>query len=270
LLISRAKGPSHHSTLSVELPEIDQRWHIKLRPFINYDQLRNEANRTLWAQGHLPVPERVYAKRLPGVSLLITQTLDGSASYKHIGSLEPKTIIDGVFSAIKALSKVDVVDFPFEPPHWATEQGVGENLKLLTTSRTKRRNLHPDFAELTQGELEDIIDTGPGDVAPTISHGDLCMPNVLLGPEGTMTGIVDLGSLHSGNSQLDLAIMSWSVQANMGNEWASYLLGLCGCSASDGPIVFNRLVYDLGLEHSNPWGWMEDRRMSEQRERLSE
>jgi aminoglycoside phosphotransferase len=183
--------------------------------------------------------------------------------------MEPETIISGVSSAIKAMRDVDISSFPFAPPRWATEQGMNENIKHLVTSKTKHSKLHPDFANRTLQELRDIADCPPRKDTKVLSHGDLCMPNVLLDDKGTMLGFVDLGGLHIGNSQLDLAIMSWTVQANMGNLWANHLLAMHEASGDSQDIVYNRLAYDLGLERPDPWTWAQTPQLAEQRARLS-
>lgn len=201
--------------------------------------------------------------------MLVTKTLEGTPSYKYIDVLEPRVIIAGISTAIHTMSQADTSDFLFAPPRWATEQATQANVRQLATSKTKHKELHPDFAGRTLPELKDIIDAGPGYNEKVLSHGDLCMPNVLLDDKGRMTGIVDLGGLHVGNSQLDLAIMSWTVKANMGEKWSNHLLDLHGATADDQGILYNRLAYDLGLERHDPWAWTQTSQLAEQRTRLS-
>ena len=256
-------------TLSVDVPELSQGWHVKLRPASDSAKLTDEAERTRWAQGCLPSPEWSYACRLPGVAMLITKTLEGTSSYKYIDVLEPRIIIAGISTALHIMRQTDTSDFPFAPPRWATEQAAETNVKRLAASRDKHRELHPDFAGRTSHELRDIIDAGPCSDEKVLSHGDLCMPNVLLDDEGSMTGIVDLGSLHIGNGQLDLAIMSWTVEANMGDKWANHLLDLHSATVGDQGILYNRLAYDLGLERPDPWAWTQTPQLAEQRARLT-
>lgn len=267
--IERAKGHGLYATLSVEAPALLQNWHVKLRPSSDSTKLTDEAERTRWARGRLPVPERAYAGSLPGVVMLITKTLEGTPSHKYINTLEPRTIIAGISSAIRAMQRIDTADFPFDPPHWSTHQAAEASIDKLATNPTKHRELHPDFAGRTLSELKDIIDAGPGDTEKALSHGDLCMPNVLLDDKGSMTGIVDLGGLHVGNSHLDPAIMSLTVQANMGDKWAGELLDLHGATANDQGILYSRLTYDLGLERPDPWAWTQTPQLAAQRERLS-
>lgn len=267
--IKRAKGHGRYATIAVDMPELSRGWHIKLRPGEYQARQTDEASRTRWAHEHLPAPNHARAIRLPGFSMLITRTLEGRPSHKYIEVLPPTAILSGLASAIKLMRSTEATDFPFTPPHWTTEQGIEENFKRLSTSKTKHRELHPDFAGRTRQELHDIVSSGPASSEKTLTHGDLCMPNVLLDGRAALTGIVDLGGLHVGDPDFDLAIMSWTVQANMGDKWANHLLDMHGTTANDQGILYNRLAYDLGLERPDPWAWTQTAQLSEQRERLA-
>ena len=202
--------------------------------------------------------------------MLVTKTIEGTPSYKYIDLLEPTAILNGLRSAIDAIRNARTANFPYLPPRWTTEQGMAENMQRLASSKTKHRELHPDFAKLSLNELKDIVSRGPDEKIKTLCHGDLCMPNILLNDSGAWTGVVDLGGLHIGDDKLDLAVMSWTVQANMGDKRCDQLLNTYGITAKDQGILYNRLAYDLGLERPNPWGWTQTPQLAEQRERLSE
>lgn len=266
--IKRAKGHGRYATLAIGMSD-HSGWHAKLRPGEDGPRQADEAARTRWACDRLPSPRQAWAVRLPGISMMITKTLEGAPSHKYIDVLEPTAILSGVAAAIEVMRETDISGFPFAAPRWTTEQGIADNLKRLETSKTKHRELHPDFAGRTYRELKDIVDGGPGSDKKVLTHGDLCMPNVLLSGRAALAGIVDLGGLHIGDDKLDLAIMSWTVQANMGDKWANHLLETRGTTAEDEGILYNRLAYDLGLERPEPWAWTQTPQLAEQRERLA-
>jgi aminoglycoside phosphotransferase len=254
----------------VELPGTDSGWHVKLRPSGEHQSLSEEAERIIWAQKRIPTIEKARAIRLPGISALVTKTIEGLPSHKYIDTLQPERIIAGVDSAIALMQRADTDAFPFPAPAWTTEQGIAGNIRRLTDEKAKHRGLHPDFAARTKQELIDILEAGPGADEKVLTHGDLCMPNVLLGNTGDVTGIVDLGGLHIGNRKQDLAIMSWTVEANMGSRWSDQLLAANSTSFDNPGILYQRLIYDLGLKRPDPWAWTQSPQLIEQRERLSE
>ncbi len=267
--VNRVKGRGRNSTYSVEFAGDGQRWHAKARPFSSRQQQIDELVRMKWAQSRLPVPESAYIRTLPGVSLLISKSLEGTPSYQQIDVLKPQDIIKGISSAIRAIQGVDIGQFPFPSPSWMNDQEVALNINNLARSKTKHEELHPDFAQRTLAELKEIIDAKPDVGDRVLAHGDLCMPNVLLNSKGRLSGIVDLGALHVGDSKLDLAIASWIVEANMGKKWATQLLDLYKVQESDSGILYNRLAYDLGLQQRSPWEWTKTSKLAQQRERLS-
>lgn len=260
-----------YATISVEMPELNQGWHVKLRPGELGERQTDEAARTRWAHDHLAVaaPDHARALRLPGISMLITKTLEGRPSYKYIEVLPPAAIIAGVSRAVDVMRQTDPTVFPFQPPHWATERGVQENLERLRTSADKHRELHPVFSSQSYQELKAIVDAGPRDEEIALAHGDLCMPNVLLDESANVAGIVDLGGIHVGDSKLDLAIMSLTVAANMGEKWERQLLAMHDTTPDDPGIQYNRLAYDLGLERPDPWAWIQTPALTAQRDRLA-
>lgn len=222
MAIQRVKGHGKYATYELSAPSLRPGKHIKLRPASYAEGLTDESQRTNWANHHdLPAPIS-RAMRLPGIALLLSNTLEGKPSHKYIDTMQPDAIIAGLSAALKIIRDVDASDFPFNVPLWATQQGAESNARTLTSS--KHRVLHPDFSQLSTRELRDIVDAGPGVHEMTLNHGDFCMPNVLLDPNCNTSGIVDLGGLHIGSSKLDLAIMSWTIQANMGDRWANSFL----------------------------------------------
>ena len=268
--VERTKGHGRYATYSVHSPKLLKNWHVKLRPTQLDSQLENELRHMKWAQQRLMSPEKAYKLMMPGISLLISKTMEGIPSYKCIDVLEPDRIIASLSNAINTIRTVDAESFHFRQPYWTTEEGLETNIKSLANSKNKHQNLHPDFAGLTFQELKNIVDLGPSNQNVALSHGDLCMPNVLLNEDGDISGIVDLGDLHVGDPDLDLAVMSWTVQANMGDKWSNRLLNMHGTNADEHSIVYNRLAYDLHLEHPTNWAWVSDPKLVEQRARLSD
>ena len=267
--IRHVKGNGLYATHTVELPEFSQGWHIKARPSNESASLREEVLRTRWARQELPVSEHAVYLRLPGVGLLITKTIEGIPSFKFVDILSPQTIINSIFKAVEVLRGAQIEDFPYQAPHWTQEQAILQGLQKVAHSRERHKALHPDFAQRSVGELRDIAERGPGKYERKLSHGDLCMPNVLLDANGSFAGFVDLGALHVGDARLDIAILSWSAEAIMSSKWSTNLLSRHGMEADDQGVLYNRLIYDLSLDRPDPWAWTQSQKLIEQRARLS-
>ena len=268
-MISRAKGHGKYATYELGPHASGKSWYVKLRPASHLGQLNEEANRSNRARNSLPTPEKSLVARVPGLSLLISKSLDGEPSHKHIDKLEPSDIIAGLSCALKLLRGAETKNFPFSKPIWLTEAGIERNVRHLSSNPSKHRQLHPDFASLSLSEIKSITNQAPSSKSDNLVHGDFCMPNILLKSCGGVSGIVDLGGLHIGDPNTDLAILSWTVRANMGEKWSSELLKLHNSSEDDSSIKHFRLAYDLGLRRENPWEWTKTNKLTDQIERLS-
>ena len=263
--VKRAKGVGLRSTTFEIGLRASRGWHAKIHPSSDAEILKMEAEKIKLASDVLPVANKAFFKTLPGVSLLLTKTLDGSPSFDLVGTLSSDRLIAGITEATNQLRSVSTENVQFNAPEWTRPDGIARNLGNLAVSKQKHRQLHPDFSRLTLTELRDIVDQGPGDQAKVLTHGDWCMPNVLLGQEGQVTGIVDLGELHVGDEMLDPAIMSWTIRANMGDQWEGCYLSALNLDSQDPGVNYHRLIYDLGLEHDNPWSWLNDPELAERR-----
>jgi kanamycin kinase len=50
----------------------------------------------------------------------------------------------------------------------------------------------------------------------TLVHGDACLPNIMFGDDGALSGYVDLGDMGVGDAEVDLSAAVWSLQYNLG------------------------------------------------------
>ncbi len=267
--IQHIKGTGLRSTHEIT-PPTGSSWHIKIRPSDDAEKMQLEADKISWAKDKLPVPQKAAAQSIPGVSLLLTRTIEGTPGFEMIKTILPNRLVAQLLRAADVLRATDVSNFPFDPPEWTEPKGVEKNLGKLVMSRDKHRELHPDFSRLTLNEIKGILDAGPVGETNVLSHGDWCMPNILVGPDGRMTGIVDLGGLHIGNENLDPAIMSLTLRANMGDPWEKQYLEAYSLGIDDQAVTYQRLIYDLGLEHEDPWSWIDAPELIEQRARLED
>lgn len=270
MVINRVKGHGKRATYILK-PPIGNSWHIKLRPISEREVLIEEASRLRWVRGKLPATEGVLCLPAVSVGLLITKTIPGSPGHELIGALDPKTLINALYDATKAIQATNTNDLKFDPPKWATDkQNSVDRINKLHRLRKEGKELHPDFDSLNKKELLRIIQDGPRHSGNRVlTHGDLCMPNLLLSPKGKLTGVIDLGAMHLNDPMLDVALLSWCIRANMGEKWSDYYLSKFGTANSNPAIQYYRLAYDLSLNFPKAWRWVQKPKLKKQRERLS-
>ena len=78
-----------------------------------------------------------------------------------------------------------------------------------------------------------------------VCHGDACLPNTLIAPDGAFVGHVDLGDLGVADRWADLAVATWSTEWNYGPGWDNLYLESYGIEADPDRIQFYRDLWDL-------------------------
>jgi kanamycin kinase len=258
-MLARVKGHGRRATYVVCGFRGGSGWHVKLRPGSEREILTNEAQRINWIrkQTKIPVSQSIGSIGTPYVGMLFTRTVDGEPAHHLINKLAPKKLVLALSDGMKQVQQESLPDFPFAPPEWVTNKAVSfRRIHDLDELRQKGKKLHPSFDMLSKADLIKIIDQGP-DVCEqqAFVHGDLCMPNMLMSPIGKFTGLIDLGALHVGNPILDMALLAWCINDNLGPKWADYFLKLHDLNDKDSQVQFYRLAYDLSLNFPDPWGW---------------
>lgn len=259
MIFSRVKGHGRRATYAIRIYADNGGWHVKLRPGYEKSVLVNEAQRINWVrkQTSLPVSQSAGSISMSYIGMLFTKTVNGEPAHRLVKKLKPKELVLALSNGMKQVQQESPRNFPFTPPEWATNKTVSlRRIHNLDKLRQKGKKLHPGFDELSKEELAKIINQGP-DVYEqrAFVHGDLCMPNILMSPDGKFTGLIDLGALHVGNPILDIALLAWCINDNLGPKWANYFLKLHNLDNKDPQIQFYRLAYDLSLNFPDPWGW---------------
>jgi aminoglycoside phosphotransferase len=77
---------------------------------------------------------------------------------------------------------------------------------------------------------------------PVFTHGDYCLPNVIVAGGG-ISGFIDLGRAGIGDRYRDLALAARSLAFNFGEQWVPLLFDAYGIARPDpGRLAFHRLL----------------------------
>jgi aminoglycoside phosphotransferase len=206
--------------------------------------LRAEAVRLRWArrQGGLPVPEVLAACAAGQAEWLLTEALPGRSAVAQELRADPGTLVPILAEGLRRFHQTRPEECPFPSGIDVTLAQAGRRVRagLIDTA-----DLHPEHAHLSPAAaLAELELMRPDREDLVVSHGDYCLPNVLISG-GAATGFVDLGQLGVADRWLDLAIGSWSVTWNLGPGWEDLFLASYGVERNDRLIAFYRLAYDL-------------------------
>ena len=216
LLFPFAEGTFHRNTIGHSGAEV---WRLekggiplailKSQPIGRSISLQREADRLLLLQGHWPVPTllgfEVQAERehllmsfVSGEPAFQFQPQDGRSLGTWLGTILRKLHAQAA------------------PPH---AQLSNEMEVLIPQTLEGLKQVDSSLAAEAQALLPRKWDL-------VMSHGDFCLPNVLLNAEG-LSGLIDLGGVGFCDRYWDVSMCAWSLEYNqLGNEipalWQAY------------------------------------------------
>jgi aminoglycoside phosphotransferase len=151
----------------------------------------------------------------------VTVALDGIPSHdlRWRNAAVLPAVVEALGGGLRRLHEADVTSCPFR-------LGV-DDLVASAERRVARGGVDPatmgspSYQRKTAEELLDhLCATRPDEPAAdlVVAHGDAVMPNLLLGPDVTVVGLVDLGRLAVSDRHRDLALIVRSLNLNMSPE----------------------------------------------------
>ena len=91
--------------------------------------------------------------------------------------------------------------------------------------------------------MNELLRTRPAHEDIVVTHGDPCLPNLLIDGE-YLSGFIDVGCLGLADRHADLALACWSLKHNIGPEMAEHFLEVYG----RGLVDASKLEYYLLLD----------------------
>lgn len=195
--------------------------------------LGDEAARLRWmAARGVPVPAvRHYALSEGWEYLLLDEVpgTDASAVASGLataGARRAAPLVRALADALRRLHATPAADCPFRHPASA---------RVAEARERTRRGLvdESDFDEARRGRraedlVADLETLRPEGEVPVLTHGDYCLPNVILDigtggapgvAEVAVSGLIDCGRAGLADPYQDLALAARSITANLGPQW---------------------------------------------------
>ena len=179
-------------------------------------RLLTEARRLKWLNGRLPVPELCYYGEADGVEYLLMTAVNGRTAIDPHHKSNLKQLVDLLAEGLRQIHAIPVEDCPFDQ-------------RLLVQMEIARMRLihgqvdEADFEAEWQGQspvllFEQLLDSQPDYEYLHFTHGDYCLPNVLI-EDGQISGFIDWGLAGVADRYRDLALAARSLRHNWGEEW---------------------------------------------------
>ena len=219
-------------------------FYLKVAPAGAQYQLGPEKRRLDWLQGKLPTPEAPYYQMVDdGTEYLLTTAVSGRpvSDPGHAPDLEQ--IVPLLADGLRQIHAVPIDDCPFD-------QRMNMMIELARLRLIHDQVDESDFAEERQGQsavllFEQLLDTRPKEEDLVFTHGDYCLPNVIIEREH-INGFIDVGFAGVGDRYRDLALAIGSLTYNFGEEWVPLFLETYGIRRPDrDKMAFYRLLNEF-------------------------
>ena len=191
--------------------------------------LQAEVQRLRWLAGRLPVPEVVGYEVTPEAEYLAVTRLPGVPLHHPDALLHPLRVTELLARALRELHALPVRDCPFNASLAVTLRQARERLEAGLVDES---NFDDDRGLTAVQVMKELLNTRPAHEDVVVTHGDPCLPNMLLDGE-YLSGFVDVGRLGLADRHADLSLAYRSLNRNIGSEMAEHFLDVYGRTLVD-------------------------------------
>jgi aminoglycoside phosphotransferase len=176
-----------------------------------YDKLLREKSILNWLSGKLPIPEVLLFCENQEYEFIVLSEIVGIPSFASELRNNPNNVMEKLGNGLHLIHSIDITNCPFSETIKNKIARVEDNIQKnrVDISNFEPENYGKDINELYTNLLgylpikEDVVFT----------HGDFCMPNILIN-NNKISGFIDLGMAGISDRYQDLALAIRSLKYN--------------------------------------------------------
>jgi aminoglycoside phosphotransferase len=202
-----------------KLTKDDKALYLKVNKPDSSFNLENEKIILNWLKDLLPVPEVIFFSKYEGREFLLISEIDGRVSFEASSDEIKRKNIKILAEGLKRIHALDISNCPLD--------NTPDNLIQIAQNKLKHKKIDSSkfddrWKHKTPERLfEEILKIKPDKYDLVFSHGDYCLPNILV-KEGKLNGIIDWSYGGINDRYFDFAAVAWSIGYNFGEEWIQY------------------------------------------------
>lgn len=209
--------------------------YLKIQPNNSVENLYHEKEKLEWLQGKLSVPEVLYYDKDEANEYLLITEIKGINASDKLYEANLSYLMELLALGLKTLHGLSIESCPFNQKL---------DVKIEEVKRRVENGLvdEEDFDEVRKGlkarELfEELISKKPLNEDLVFTHGDYCLPNIII-DKGEVSGFIDLGRAGVSDRYQDLALAIRSITYNFGKEYIPFFLKWYGVKELDESKIF--------------------------------
>jgi len=201
--------------------------------------LHQEKLQLQWLEARLPVPQvRMFAED-EGYDYLLLSEIPGIPASDDGFKKDAPRVIEQLAAGLVMIHSLPIDQCPFDEtlPHKIEQARQRMIQGLVDESDFDEPRLGRTASEL----YHELIESLPADEDLVFTHGDYCLPNVILG-DREVSGFIDWARGGIADRHQDLALLARSVGFNFGEEWVPRLYEACRIRPDESKIHFYMLL----------------------------
>jgi len=210
---------------------------LKSRPFDTAARpLFDEGERLGWMHAvGLPVPAVLQYHEWKGHEYLMMTAVPGRDAAAPRPADQHGAVVAALAAGMRLLHATNISACPFDHSRRVRVAAAEERVRAGVVRES-------DFDDVRQGRsakdvYAELAASAPHSEERSFTHGDYCLPNVLLVENGTggfrVSGFVDCANAGIADPYQDLALCARSVAHNLGGEWVPALFARYGVERVD-------------------------------------
>jgi aminoglycoside phosphotransferase len=196
--------------------------YLKMASGVAGEDLAAEHERLEWLQGRLPVPEALAFARYDERVYMLLSAAPGLMACDPALATDSGAVVRLLAHGLRQIHQLDASTCPFD---------MRLDRRFAGAERRVRGGVvdEDDFDESRHGMsaealFEQLLRERPADEELVFTHGDYCLPNVLIDPaRRCVSGYIDWGRAGVADRYQDLALAVRSIEYNFGSEVRSLL-----------------------------------------------
>ncbi|NLS78734.1 MAG: aminoglycoside 3'-phosphotransferase [Chloroflexi bacterium] len=224
------RRPAGNAYLKVAVPELQ-------------DTLEREARVLSWLRGKLPVPEVLYYGEREGMQYLLISEVRGRNLIHPEVLAHPAQLVRWLAEGLRMIHAVEIGNCPFDQ---RADAKIAEAQERVRAGLIDVGEFEPRWQGKAASDLLRLVTaTRPDSDDLVFTHGDYCLPNILVA-DGRVSGFIDLGRAGVSDRYQDLALASRSIRHNLGDDrrWVDLFFEEYGISAPDEDKVTFYILLD--------------------------
>lgn len=187
--------------------------YLKFSPAGSGRDFRPAVERLHWLQGKLPVPEVLYFEQTEAGEYLLLSEIAGPMACDPSFETEPELLVKLLAAGLKMLHAVDIKECPFDGRLDGQLEAARQRVEVGLVDEA---DFDAERQGLSAAEVyAELVRTRPASEDLVFTHGDYCLPNVLLDPASQkVSGFIDLGRCGVADRYQDLALAARSLEYN--------------------------------------------------------